>query len=99
MLRAIRLGLLPEVSITWAPLVEGGKASRTLLRRASAYVVLNSRDETKERWGVSDPLTVQVRQLLLADDTDAAEVGEQVAWAAPSWPPALVSRLRYRAPS
>jgi alkanesulfonate monooxygenase SsuD/methylene tetrahydromethanopterin reductase-like flavin-dependent oxidoreductase (luciferase family) len=63
---------LPGVSITWAPLVERGKASRALLRRASAYAVLNNRDETRERWGVGDDLVVRVRQLLLAGDTDAA---------------------------
>jgi hypothetical protein len=61
------------VSITWAPLVERGKASRALLRRASAYAVLNNRDETRERWGVGDDLMERARQLLLAGDTDAAE--------------------------
>ena len=64
---------LAGVGITWAPLVERGKASRALLRRASAYAVLNNRDETRERWGVGDDLVVRVRQLLLAGDTDAAE--------------------------
>jgi alkanesulfonate monooxygenase SsuD/methylene tetrahydromethanopterin reductase-like flavin-dependent oxidoreductase (luciferase family) len=64
---------LPGVSITWAPLVEQGKASRALLRRAAAYAVLNNRDDTRERWGVGDDLVVRVRQLLLAGDTDAAE--------------------------
>jgi alkanesulfonate monooxygenase SsuD/methylene tetrahydromethanopterin reductase-like flavin-dependent oxidoreductase (luciferase family) len=64
---------LPGVSITWAPLVERGKASRALLRRASAYAVLNNRDETRKRWGVGDDLVVRVRQLLLAGETDAAE--------------------------
>jgi hypothetical protein len=61
------------VGITWAPLVERAKASRALLRRASAYAVLNNRDETRERWGVGDDQVVRVRQLLLAGDTDAAE--------------------------
>jgi len=61
------------VSITWAPLVEQGKASRALLKRASAYAVLNNRDETRERWGVGDDLVARVRQLLLVGDTDAAE--------------------------
>ena len=64
---------LPDVSITWAPLVERGKASGALLRRASAYAVLNNRDETRERWGVGDDLVVRVRRLLLAGDTDEAE--------------------------
>jgi alkanesulfonate monooxygenase SsuD/methylene tetrahydromethanopterin reductase-like flavin-dependent oxidoreductase (luciferase family) len=64
---------LPDVSITWAPLVERGKASRALLRRAAAYAVLNNRAETRERWGVGDDLTSRVRQLLLAGDTDEAE--------------------------
>jgi len=64
---------LPAVSITWAPLVERGKASRALLRRASAYAVLNNRDVTRERWGIGDSLVAQVRQLLLAGDTDEAE--------------------------
>jgi 5,10-methylenetetrahydromethanopterin reductase len=64
---------LPAVSITWAPLVEWGKASRSLLRRASAYAVLNNRDATRERWGVGEDLVMRVRQLLLAGDTDAAE--------------------------
>jgi hypothetical protein len=61
------------VNITWAPLVERGKASRALLRRAAAYAVLNNRAETRERWGVGDGLTSRVRQLLLAGDTDEAE--------------------------
>ncbi len=64
---------LPRVSITWAPLVEQGSASRGLLRRAAAYAVLNNRDETRERWGVGEDLVARVRQLLLAGDTDAAE--------------------------
>jgi alkanesulfonate monooxygenase SsuD/methylene tetrahydromethanopterin reductase-like flavin-dependent oxidoreductase (luciferase family) len=64
---------LPGVRITWAPLVERGKASRALLRRASAYAVLNNRGETRERWGVGDDMVARVRQLLLAGDTDAAE--------------------------
>jgi 5,10-methylenetetrahydromethanopterin reductase len=64
---------LPGVSITWAPLVDRGKASRALLRRASAYAVLNNRAETRERWGVGDELVVRVRQLLVAGDTDTAE--------------------------
>jgi 5,10-methylenetetrahydromethanopterin reductase len=64
---------LPDVSITWAPLVERGKASRALLRRAAAYAVLNNRAETRERWGVGDDLTSRVRQLLVAGDTDEAE--------------------------
>jgi len=64
---------LPDVSIAWAPLVERGKASRALLRRAAAYAVLNNRAETRERWGVGDDLTSRVRQLLLAGDTDEAE--------------------------
>ena len=64
---------LPDVCITWAPLVERGKASRALLRRAAAYAVLNNRAETRERWGVGDDLTSRVRQLLLAGDTDEAE--------------------------
>ena len=64
---------LPAVSTTWAPLVERGKASRALLRRASAYAVLNNRDVTRERWGIGDSLVAQVRQLLLAGDTDEAE--------------------------
>jgi alkanesulfonate monooxygenase SsuD/methylene tetrahydromethanopterin reductase-like flavin-dependent oxidoreductase (luciferase family) len=64
---------LEDVSITWAPLVERGKASRALLRRAAAYAVLNNRAETRERWGVGDDLTSRVRQLLLAGDTDEAE--------------------------
>ena len=64
---------LPDVNITWAPLVERGKGSRALLRRASAYAVLNNRDETRERWGVGDDLMVRARQLLLAGDTDKAE--------------------------
>jgi len=70
---ARRLPELPAVSITWAPLVELGSTSRALLRRASAYAVLNNRDETRERWGAGDDLVVRVRQLLLAGDTDAAE--------------------------
>jgi 5,10-methylenetetrahydromethanopterin reductase len=64
---------LPDVSITWAPLVESGPSSRGLLRRAAAYAVLNNREETRERWGVGDDLVSRVRQLLLAGDTDAAE--------------------------
>jgi alkanesulfonate monooxygenase SsuD/methylene tetrahydromethanopterin reductase-like flavin-dependent oxidoreductase (luciferase family) len=64
---------LPGVIITWAPLVERGKVSRALLRRASAYAVLNNREETRERWGAGDDLVVRVRRLLLAGDTDAAE--------------------------
>jgi alkanesulfonate monooxygenase SsuD/methylene tetrahydromethanopterin reductase-like flavin-dependent oxidoreductase (luciferase family) len=64
---------LPGVSITWAPLVERGDASRALLRRASAYAVLNNRDQARERWGIRDDLVIRVRQLLLAGDTDAAE--------------------------
>jgi 5,10-methylenetetrahydromethanopterin reductase len=64
---------LPDVNITWAPLVERSAASRALLRRASAYAVLNNRDETRERWGVGDDLVVRARQLLLAGDTDKAE--------------------------
>jgi alkanesulfonate monooxygenase SsuD/methylene tetrahydromethanopterin reductase-like flavin-dependent oxidoreductase (luciferase family) len=64
---------LPDVGITWAPLVERGKASRALLRRAAAYAVLNNRDETRERWDVDDGLVVRVRQLLLAGDTEQAE--------------------------
>ncbi len=64
---------LSAVSVTWAPLVERGRASRALLRRASAYAVLNNRHETRERWGVQDDLVARVRQLLLAGDTDAAE--------------------------
>jgi alkanesulfonate monooxygenase SsuD/methylene tetrahydromethanopterin reductase-like flavin-dependent oxidoreductase (luciferase family) len=64
---------LPGVGITWAPLVERGPASRALLRRASAYAVLNNREETRERWRVADDLVVRVRQLLVAGDTDAAE--------------------------
>ncbi len=64
---------LPDVSITWAPLVEWGKVSRALLRRAAAYAVLNNSGETRERWGVGDDLVARVRQLLLAGDTDAAE--------------------------
>jgi len=64
---------LPDVSITWAPLVERGEASRALLRRASAYAVLNNRDETRARWGVGDDLVARTRRLLLAGDTDAAE--------------------------
>jgi alkanesulfonate monooxygenase SsuD/methylene tetrahydromethanopterin reductase-like flavin-dependent oxidoreductase (luciferase family) len=64
---------LPDVGITWAPLAERGKASRALLRRASAYAVLNNRDVTRERWGVGDGLMAQVRQLLLAGDTAKAE--------------------------
>jgi hypothetical protein len=64
---------LADVNITWAPLVERGKASRALLRRAAAYAVLNNRAETRERWGVGDGLTSRVRQLLLAGDTDEAE--------------------------
>jgi alkanesulfonate monooxygenase SsuD/methylene tetrahydromethanopterin reductase-like flavin-dependent oxidoreductase (luciferase family) len=70
---ACRRPELPGVGITWAPLVERGKASRALLRRASAYAVLNNRAETRERWGAGDDLVVRVRQLLLAGDTDAAE--------------------------
>ena len=64
---------LADVNITWAPLVERGKASRALLRRAAAYAVLNNRAETRERWGVGDDLTSRVRQLLLAGDTAEAE--------------------------
>jgi alkanesulfonate monooxygenase SsuD/methylene tetrahydromethanopterin reductase-like flavin-dependent oxidoreductase (luciferase family) len=64
---------LPAVSITWAPLVDRGKASRALVRRASAYAVLNNREETRERWGVGNDLVLRLRQLLLAGDTDAAE--------------------------
>jgi hypothetical protein len=64
---------LPGVSITWAPLVEWGKVSRALSRRAAAYAVLNNSGETRERWGVGDDLVARVRQLLLAGDTDAAE--------------------------
>ena len=70
---ARRQAELPDVRITWAPLVERGKASRALLRRAAAYAVLNNRAETRERWGVGDDLTSRVRQLLLAGDTDEAE--------------------------
>ncbi len=61
------------MTITWAPPVEWGEASRVLLRRASAYAVLNNRDETRERWGVGEDLVMRVRQLLLAGDTDEAE--------------------------
>lgn len=64
---------LPQVNITWAPLVERGKGSRALLRRAAAYAVLNNRSETRQRWGVGDDLTARIRQRLLAGDTDAAE--------------------------
>jgi alkanesulfonate monooxygenase SsuD/methylene tetrahydromethanopterin reductase-like flavin-dependent oxidoreductase (luciferase family) len=64
---------LPGVSITWAPLVERGKASRALLRRAAAYAVLNNREQARERWGVADDQLARVRQLLLAGDTDEAE--------------------------
>lgn len=64
---------LPAVSITWAPLVDRGKAARALVRRAAAYAVLNNRRETRERWGVGDGLVLRVRQLLLAGDTEAAE--------------------------
>jgi 5,10-methylenetetrahydromethanopterin reductase len=64
---------LPDVGITWAPLVERGPASRALLRRAAAYAVLNNRAETRERWRVSDDLVSRVRQLLVAGDTEAAE--------------------------
>lgn len=64
---------LPGVRITWAPLVERGRASRALLRRAAAYAVLNNRAETRERWGAGHDLVVRVRQLLLAGDTGAAE--------------------------
>jgi len=64
---------LPGLGITWAPLVEWGEASRALLRRASAYAVLNNRDETRERWRVGEDLVVRVRELLVAGDTDAAE--------------------------
>jgi 5,10-methylenetetrahydromethanopterin reductase len=64
---------LPDVSITWAPLVDWGGASRALLRRAAAYAVLNNRAATRERWGVTGALAARVRQLLVAGDTDAAE--------------------------
>lgn len=64
---------LPDVSITWAPLVERDTASRALLRRAAAYAVLNNREETKARWGVGADVVTRVRQSLLAGDTDAAE--------------------------
>jgi alkanesulfonate monooxygenase SsuD/methylene tetrahydromethanopterin reductase-like flavin-dependent oxidoreductase (luciferase family) len=64
---------LAAVSITWAPLVELGKTSGTLLRRAAAYAVLNNGDQARERWGVGDDVVVRVRQLLLAGETDAAE--------------------------
>jgi hypothetical protein len=64
---------LPDVRITWAPLVERGEASRALLRRAAAYAVLNNRAAARERWGVTGALTGRVRALLLAGDTDEAE--------------------------
>jgi 5,10-methylenetetrahydromethanopterin reductase len=70
---ALRRPELPDVDITWAPLVERGEASRALLRRAAAYAVLNNRDETRARWGVEDGLVGRVRRLLLAGDTDEAE--------------------------
>ena len=69
-------GRRPEhagVGITWAPLVERGKAAGALVRRAAAYAVLNNSGETRERWGVGDDLVVRVRQLLLAGETDAAD--------------------------
>ena len=64
---------LPDVDITWAPLVERGEASRELLRRAAAYAVLNNGEATRARWGVGDDLVVRVRELLLAGDTEGAE--------------------------
>ena len=47
---------LPGVNIIWAPLVERGKATGALVRRAAAYAVLNNSGETRERWGVGDDL-------------------------------------------
>jgi 5,10-methylenetetrahydromethanopterin reductase len=64
---------LPGVNIIWAPLVERGKATDALVRRAAAYAVLNNSGETRERWGVGDDLVARVRQLLLAGETDAAD--------------------------
>lgn len=71
--RARRPPELPDVRVTWAPLVERGPSSRALLRRAAAYAVLNNGEETRERWGVGADLVSQIRQVLLAGDTDAAE--------------------------
>jgi 5,10-methylenetetrahydromethanopterin reductase len=70
---ALRQPGLPDVSLTWAPLAERGKASRALLRRAAAYAVLNNREATRARWGVGDDLVARVRGLLLAGDTEEAE--------------------------
>jgi 5,10-methylenetetrahydromethanopterin reductase len=64
---------LPDVRITWAPLVERGEASRALLRRAAAYAILNNRAAARERWGVTDALAGRVRALLVAGDTEGAE--------------------------
>jgi alkanesulfonate monooxygenase SsuD/methylene tetrahydromethanopterin reductase-like flavin-dependent oxidoreductase (luciferase family) len=70
---ARRVPGLPGVRITWAPLVDRGGASAALLRRASAYAVLNNRSEVRRRWGAGDDLVARVRKLLVAGDTEAAE--------------------------
>jgi alkanesulfonate monooxygenase SsuD/methylene tetrahydromethanopterin reductase-like flavin-dependent oxidoreductase (luciferase family) len=72
---------LAAVKFIWAPLVEHDAASRSLLRRAATYALLNNRPQVRQRWGVDNDRVRRVRQLLLAGDLTnaAAEVPVAVA--------------------
>jgi 5,10-methylenetetrahydromethanopterin reductase len=68
-----RSGILEPVRLIWAPIVEYDSGSRQLLQRVAAYAVLNNRAEVRQRWGVNDQTVRQVRPLLVAGDSAAAE--------------------------